>query len=627
MMEAAMTYREPVNMNPAARALVALNRMVMHVVGAAAAALVVAETVVLLTGVIYRYALHDPLVWSDELASILFIWLSMLGAVLALNRGEHMRLTAVINKCSEKGRVWLETVAALVVCIFVLMVIHPAVDHAVEQMAITTPALEIPDGLRAAALPVGAILMLLAAISRMAAMTTFRLLLSALAVVAVIAVALFLAKPLLLGMGNYNLIVFFVLLIGVCVIGGIPIAFAFGTATMAYLALATTAPLMIVVSRMDEGMSSLILLSVPLFVLLGSLLEMSGLAKTLIDFMASLLGHVRGGLQYVLLGAMFLVSGISGSKAADMAAIAPALFPEMKKRGSKPEELVALLSSSGAMTETIPPSLVLITIGAVCSVSITALFIGGLMPAAIATIAIAVVCWMRARREPMPDVKRAPMSLIMKTMIAAIPALALPMLIRVAVIEGVATATEVATIGVAYTIVVGLIMHMFKGHLDFKRLYPILIESAALSGAILLIIGMATSMAWALTQSGFSAKLVALMQGVPGGGAGFLLITIVIFIVLGSLLEGIPAIVLFGPLLFPVARSLGVHDVHYAMVVILAMGIGLFAPPFGVGFYAACAIGKVSPDGVFNRVWGYLAALVVALLVVAFVPWISIGFL
>ncbi|QBP77043.1 TRAP transporter large permease subunit [Herbaspirillum huttiense] len=627
MMEAAMTYRTPVNMNPAARALVAFNRMVMHVVGAVAAALVVAETVVLLTGVIYRYALHDPLVWSDELASILFIWLSMLGAVLALDRGEHMRLTAIINKCSEKGRVWLETVAALVVCIFVLMVIHPAVDHAVEQMPITTPALEIPDGLRAAALPVGAILMLLAAVSRMAAMTTMRLLLSALAVVAVIAGALWLAKPMLLSMGNYNLIVFFVLLIGVCVAGGIPIAFAFGTATMAYLALATTAPLMIVVSRMDEGMSSLILLSVPLFVLLGSLLEMSGLAKTLIDFMAALLGHVRGGLQYVLLGAMFLVSGISGSKAADMAAIAPALFPEMKKRGSKPEELVALLSSSGAMTETIPPSLVLITIGAVCSVPITALFIGGLMPAAIATIAIAVVCWMRARREPMPDVQRAPVSLIVKTLIAAIPALALPMLIRVAVIEGVATATEVATIGVAYTVVVGLIMHLFLKHLNFKRLYPMLIESAALSGAILLIIGMATAMAWALTQSGFSAKLVALMQGVPGGGAGFLLITIVIFIVLGSLLEGIPAIVLFGPLLFPVARSLGVHDVHYAMVVILAMGIGLFAPPFGVGFYAACAIGKVSPDGVFNRVWGYLAALVVALLVVAFVPWISIGFL
>jgi len=626
-MDAAVAYPARAAGNPLARLLAAVNRAVMLVVGALAATLVVVETAVLLAGVFYRYALHDPLIWSDELASILFIWLSMLGAVLALDRGEHMRLTAIVNRLSEKWRIWLETVAALIVCIFVLLIIQPAFEHASEQMDITTPALEIPDGLRAAALPVGALLMFLAAVARMAARASIRQVLSALAVVALIGAGLWLSQPLLVAMGNYNLLVFFVLLIGACVAGGIPIAFAFGTATLAYLLLATSAPQMIVVSRMDEGMSSLILLSVPLFVLLGSLLEISGLARTLIDFMASLLGHVRGGLQYVLLGGMFLVSGISGSKAADMAAIAPALFPEMKKRGAKPEELVALLSSSGAMTETIPPSLVLITIGAVCGVSITALFIGGLMPAVIASAAIALVCWFRARREPLTGIERAPLAQIGKTLLIALPALALPMLIRVAVIEGVATATEVATIGVAYTIVVGLIMHAFLRHLDFKRLYPMLVEAATLSGAILLIIGMATAMAWALTQSGFSAKLVALMQGVPGGGMGFLLITIAIFVVLGSILEGIPAIVLFGPLLFPVARSLGIHDVHYAMVVILSMGIGLFAPPFGVGFYAACAIGKVSPDRVFKRVWGYLAALLVALLIVAAIPWISIGFL
>jgi tripartite ATP-independent transporter DctM subunit len=592
-----------------------------------AAALVVTETLVLLAGVIYRYALHDPLIWSDELASTLFIWLSMLGAVLALDRGEHMRLTAIVNRLSPRWRVWFETVAALIVCVFVVMIIGPAVEHSSEQMAITTPALEIPDGLRAAALPAGAVLMLLAALARMASQASLRQVGLAVAVVGAVGLLLWACQPWLLAMGNYNLIVFFVVLIGACVAGGIPIAFAFGTATMAYLTLATHAPLLIVVSRMDEGMSALILLSVPLFVLLGSLLEISGLARTLIDFMASLLGHVRGGLQYVLLGAMFLVSGISGSKAADMAAIAPALFPEMKKRGAKPEELVALLSSTGAMTETIPPSLVLITIGAVCSVSITALFTGGLLPAVAATIAIGVVCWFRARREALPDVKRAAGAVVVRTLIVALPALALPVLIRFAVIEGVATATEVATIGVVYTIVVGLVMHLFARHIDFRRIYPMLVEAAALSGAILLIIGMATAMAWALTQSGFSAKLVGLMQGVPGGGTGFLLISIVIFIVLGSILEGIPAIVLFGPLLFPVARSLGIHDVHYAMVVILAMGIGLFAPPFGVGFYAACAIGRVSPDRVFSRVWGYLAALVAALLVVAAVPWLSVGFL
>ena len=209
----------------------------------------------------------------------------------------------------------------------------------------------------------------------------------------------------------------------------------------------------------------------------------------------------------------------------------------------------------------------------------------------------------------------------------ALPALALPLLIRVAVLEGAATATEVSTIGVAYVVMVGLVMHLFMRHIDFKRVYPMMLEAAALSGSILLIIGMASAMAWALTQSGFSASLVDLISEIPGGAIGFMFVTIVVFVVLGSVLEGIPAIVLFGPLMFPLAEMLGIHPVHYAMVVILAMGIGLFAPPLGVGFYAACAISKVSSDHVIRRVWGYLGALIVALIIVACFPWISIGFL
>jgi tripartite ATP-independent transporter DctM subunit len=610
-----------------ARVLICLNRWAMRIVGLLAVVLMVVETGVLLAGVISRYLLHSPLMWSDELASSLFIWLAMFGAVLALDRGEHMRMSAIVNKLPANWRGFSETLSAMIVCIFVAMIITPAMQHAHEQMVITTPALGIPDGLRAAALPVGAVLMLLAAVARMARCTTVRQFGGGLLLIAAVSGALWLAQPLLGQIGNFNLVVFFMVLLGACVFGGIPIAFAFGTATMAYLALVTHAPMSIVVSRMDEGMSHMVLLAVPLFVMLGVVLQLSGMAKTLIDFMASLLGHVRGGLQYVLLGAMFLVSGISGSKVADMAAVAPALFPEMKKRGSKPEELAALLAATGAMTETIPPSLVLITIGAVCSVSITALFIGGLMPAVVGTVVIALVCWWRSRKEAKPDVQRAPMGTVFKTFCIALPALALPLLIRIAVLEGAATATEVSTIGVAYVVMVGLVMHLFMRHIEFKRVYPMMLEAAALSGSILLIIGMASAMAWALTQSGFSANLVDIIADLPGGKITFMLVTIVTFLILGSVLEGIPAIVLFGPLMFPLAEMLGIHPVHYAMVVILAMGIGLFAPPLGVGFYAACAISKVSSDNVIRKVWSYLAALIVALIIVACFPWISIGFL
>ena len=153
-----------------------------------------------------------------------------------------------------------------------------------------------------------------------------------------------------------------------------------------------------------------------------------------------------------------------------------------------------------------------------------------------------------------------------------------PFVIRSAVIEGVATATEVSTIGIVYSVLAGLLIYR---QFHWRRLYPMLIETAALSGAILLIIGAATGMAWALTQSGFLASLAAFMTGLPGGGPTFLPVTVVAFVILGSVLEGIPAIGLFGPLLFLIAKQVGVHEVHYSMVVILAMGIGLFALLFG----------------------------------------------
>jgi tripartite ATP-independent transporter DctM subunit len=300
------------------------------------------------------------------------------------------------------------------------------------------------------------------------------------------------------------------------------------------------------------------------------------------------------------------------------------LFPEMKRRGSHPGELVSLLSASGAMSETIPPSLVLITIGSVTGVSIAALFTGGLMPALMLAIALALVARWRGRSENLAGVERPPWPIIGKALLVALPALVLPFLIRTAVIEGVATATEVSTIGIAYAIIVGILVYR---QFPLRRLYPMLLETASLSGAILLIIGTATGMAWALTQSGFSRQLAAAMTAMPGGAAGFMTVSILAFVVLGSVLEGIPAIVLFGPLLFPSARAVGIHEVHYAMVVILAMGIGLFAPPFGVGYYAACVIGRVSPDAAMRRIWPYLLAVLAGLIVVAAVPWFSIGFL
>lgn len=602
----------------------ALLESILRVVAAVPAAiLVVAEVVVLFAGVMARYVFRAPLVWTDELASILFLWLAMLGSVIALQRSEHMRLTAVVGRMSTHNRARMEALASAAVAVFLLMMVPSALDYASDQWYIQTPALNMHDTFRSVALLVGAVLMVITALTRLLRLSWADALFGV-GVVAVLAIVLHFAGPWLLGFGNWNLVLFFVLLLGAGVLLSVPIGFAFGLATLAYLATLTHTPLTVVVSRMDEGMSSLILLAVPLFVFLGLLIEMTGMARAMVNFLAALLGHVRGGLSYVLLGAMYLVSGISGSKAADMAAVAPVLFPDMKRRGANEGELVSLLAASGAMSETIPPSLVLITIGSVTGVSIAALFTGGLMPAVVLAIALAVIARWRGRNENMAGVTRPPWPVIGKAFVIAVPALVLPVVIRMAVIEGIATATEVSTIGIVYTVLMGTLVYR---QFPLRRLYPILVETAALSGAILLIIGTATGMAWALTQSGFSRQLAHAMSTMPGGAAGFMAVSILAFVVLGSVLEGIPAIVLFGPLLFPSAKAVGINEIHYAMVVILAMGIGLFAPPFGVGYYAACAIGRVSPDAAMRRIWPYLAAVLVGLIVVAVVPWFSTGFL
>jgi tripartite ATP-independent transporter DctM subunit len=593
-----------------------------------AAFIMLIETLVLFGGVVSRLLRH-PFTWSDEFASILFLWLAMFGSVIALQRGEHMRLTTFVTWAAPALRGILDALGMVVPIAFLVWLLPYAMEHTISEAVVSTPSLEWSASTKIAAIPVGAALMIALSLIRLLETVRLRDLVIALLIVAAVAAALWLGTPALKAMGKANLIVFFIVLVGVCVLIGAPIGFAFGLATLAYLATVSRAPLTIIVSRMDEGMSHIVLLSVPLFVFLGYLIEGTGLARSMVVFLAALVGHVRAGLAYVLLAAIYLVSGISGSKAADMAAVAPVLFPEMKQRGYKPGELVALLSSSGAMSETIPPSLVLITLGSVVAgVSIADLFIGGLLPALILALALCVVCWWRFRDVDMSSVEPATWGEVARTFLLALPALTLPIAIRTAVVEGWATATEVSALGIGWTFVIGLVFApLLKQKFPWNRLFEMLVATAALSGAILIIIGAATGMSWALTQSGFSRQLAEMMAAVPGGSAGFLGISILAFVVLGSILEGIPAIVLFGPLLFPIAHQFGIHEVHYAMVVILAMGIGLFAPPFGVGYFAACAIGKVNPDEGARPIWAYLAALLVGLIVVAAFPVLSTAFL
>ncbi|MGQ2901651.1 TRAP transporter large permease subunit [Neoaquamicrobium sediminum] len=596
----------------------------MRPVEAVAAVLLVVIVGLLLTGVVARYLLHTPIIWVDEAASISFLWLAMMGAAIAIDRNEHLRLTVFIGMFPDRLRGFVDALALLIVVVVLGALILPAIEYVREESFITSAALNISVSYRVSAIVLGIVLMLIVAIGHLLRESRPVDIAMAVVTLAVLGGLFWLAKPVFLGLGHGNILIFLVGVAALCLVMGVPIAFCFGLGTISFLTFSTHVPMIVMIGRMDEGMSSLILLSVPIFVLLGCILDATGMGKAIVEFMGSLLGHVKAGMSYVLLGSLFLVSGISGSKVSDMATVAPALFPEMKRRGHKPKEMIALLATGAAMADTVPPSIVLIVLGSVAGVSIAALFTSGFVIAMVLLLALAVLARWKARHENMEGVKRASFKVIRTTLLIAAPALLLPFIIRGAVGGGIATATEVSTIAVLYAFVIGIVLY---GGIKPAKIYAMLVETAAMSGAILLILGTASAMAWALTQTGFAFQLATAMKELPGGWFSFMLVTIAVFMVLGCVLEGLPAIVLMAPLMFPIAKQLGIHDVHYAMVVVTAMNIGLMAPPIGIGFYIACKIGDVSPDEAMGAIWPYLGALLIGLLLIAAVPALSISYL
>jgi tripartite ATP-independent transporter DctM subunit len=615
------TIRKPTDIDQKTGLLTTLDELFLGTLSAIAAVLLAIEIVVLFLGIVARYVFHHPLIWTDEFNSILFLWLGTLGSALALRRWQHMRMTTFVSMLPASWQDYLSGFAVAVVLVFLVLLLPPSFEHVQTEAGVISPSLEISMFWRAAAMPVGIGLMIIAALLRLRTMPRKTSVIS-LVVAVIVAAALALLQSTFLDLDQANLAIFFLIGVPLMVFAGIPIAFAFGAATFAYLTLGTYVPPSILVARLDAGMSQLLLLAIPTFVFLGLLIEMTGMAERMIVFLSNLLGHVRGGLQYVLVAAMYLVSGISGSKAADMAAIAPALFPEMEKLGNDRAAMTALLAATGAQTETVPPSLILIAVGSVTGLSIAGLFTAGLLPSALLGIMLCAFVWYRTRKAPKNETASVKRSVLWKSFFVALPALALPFVIRSAVVEGVATATEVSTVGVVYTLLVGLFLYR---QFEWKRLFPMLAATASLSGAILFVTGAATGMAWAITQSGFSQTLADAIAAVPGGVPTFMALSILLFAILGSVLEGLPAIVLFGPLMFPIAQGLGINDIYYAIVAILAMSLGLFTPPFGVGFYITCAIGGADPNQAMRHLWPYLAILTVGVVIIALVPWLSIG--
>lgn len=590
-----------------------------NAVEALAALVLAVDVLVVFVSVVWRYFLHHPLDWTEEVARSLLMLLVFLGASIGMAKGQHLGIDSIRGLLPPKAREFAVQCCSWIVLIVAGVLTWSGAELMVSSQGQITP-FGMPQMILVAPVLAGGLLFMLFGLRNLA--------LAPAGVVRASGVAVALACAFVVGMqwlmpgvwpgAGVWMLLSFVL----CLVSGVPIAFALAFSSAVYFTLNPTLPLVVYSQQIAAGADHFVLLAIPFFVLAGLVMEVNGMSSRLIELLVRAVGRMRGGINLIMIAAIAFFSGISGSKLADVAAVGGILMPAVRRCKQDENEAAGLLASTAVMAETIPPCINLIIFGFVANVSIGGLFIAGLVPAAFLAVALgvlAVVVGTRADPALAFPVQRKLLTLVAGAMVG----LLMILMIGKGVTSGIATSTEVSAFAVVYALVVGGLA--FR-ELTWHKVYRLFVDSAALAGTILFIVASASSVAYALTIEQIPQSLAAAMvEAAHAYGVWlFLLIAIGLLIVFGAVLEGAPALIIFGPLLTPVAVQLGLNPIHFGIVLVIAMGLGLFSPPLGLGLYATCAVTGTRMADVAKPMAKYLAILFVALLVIAFVPSITL---
>lgn len=405
---------------------------------------------------------------------------------------------------------------------------------------------------------------------------------------------------------------------------GLPVAFSMLIGTIFYLVLTGVAPMVAVAQNTIDGGSLFVLLTIPFFVWAGLIMERGGISLRLVRFGIAMVGHLRGGLQQVVIITTFLVAGVSGSKLADVVAVGSIMREQLVRKGYRAQEGAAVLASATAMSESIPPSIAMLVLGSVVPISIGKMFVAGLLPAATLALILMILVWFMAVRRPTQLVAKASGKERVRAALGALLPAAMPAILIIGIKGGIATPTEVSSVAVFYGIVLAVLVYREMGWHSFVGAA---VESAVMSGMVLFMIAAAGAFAWVLSAGNMPHYLLSLLQAAGDNKYAFLAGTIAIVVIVGSLLEGIPCLVILAPILYPVAVRLGINGVHYAMVLVLAMGVGIFLPPVGIGFFASCSVMRASVEDTSKAILPYMAILLLGILMLAYVPWFSMALL
>ena len=600
------------------RAVSAGMAILLLFVDTVAALLLTADLIVVSLSVFYRYALASPIEWADDVARGLMVAMSFFGAAGALARKENAGVAFFVERLPPRARRFVDALAALVVLVTATSVAWNATALGRFTTGQTTGS-GLPLELTFYPMGAGAVCMMIFAFAQFCRRRPSDV---AFAVVAALVLAGGAYAWRFIGAGAARSAVPMIVGFIGCLVGGAPIGFALAFTALTYIWIDGGLPGLIFAQQMARGIDNFVLLAIPFFILVGYLMEANGMSIRLIALIERLVGRARGGLNVVMVLSMVIFSGISGSKMADVAAVGSVLIPAARRSRQSPGGAVALLAASAVMAETIPPCINLIILGFVANLSIGGLFMAGLLPAGLMALALigAVILLGGDARLEQDALSTASLGQLWR---GAIVTVGLVVIIFAGFRLGVATATEISAFAALYALIVG--------GATFRELGPraaalSFVNAATRSGLVLFIVAAAQSLAFVLTLQQFphalAQALIALSQN--AGAWPFLLLSILILIVMGSILEGAAALIIFAPLLIPVAGQIGVNGLHFGVVLVIAMGIGLFAPPLGLGLYGACLIGGVPIESTVRPMLGYLGLLFLCLVVITFVPGLTL---
>ena len=572
------------------------------------------------TATLLRYFVGGSIVWFGDAISITLNTIAFLGAAAAYRRVTFLSFTYVQERCPPRIARTLSAFAVWLTLVTAATVLYEWPGFFRATRSATFVYLHLSEAWAGIWMGIGLVLIVVFAVEKLVRFDGLTLAAS-LALALCGAGLIYLWRhfdPNDIATWKPLIPVLFATLVGLVAGASIPYVLTLGGLT--YFFVTGSTGIIGIPSTMQAGISNFILLAIPFFVLAGVLMEVTGMSVKLVELVEACIGRVRGGLLQTEVVGVYAFSGLSGSKAADMAAVGGALKGPLKARGYPEEEAVAVLAASAVMGVTVPPSINLIIVGSITAVSMSSLFIAGFIPAAVLALSLMVAIAVRARLHDMPRGARFRLRTVAGRVPGALPALLLPLILIGGIAGGVGTATEVSSFAVVYGFVITLIFYRAVGARSMVQLVR---DACVVSGLILFLLSGASVFTQAIVRLNVPQLLTDLFTS-TGSKVGFLALSAVGLIIVGSLLEGLPAMYIFAPILIPIAATLGVDPLQFAIVLVMAIEMGAFLPPLGAGLYIACALMDVPPARVVRPLLVYWAILLVGLALVIAVPWFSL---